>query len=494
MALHPITARSFLAFCLSWLSVAGETIEVPVTTLKIARPAGRALEEPVPRPLLMVRVEERGETFDDPMVTSYWTFDPASPGEGLRKKFSGPGNDQYLRFITPLFGGWGLACGRLDSGKEPADGNSMFWFDLVNGRVGEKVGGHPSQARLDEQGLTYERHGSLEGTALSASRVVRLDPLDGTMRTTEMPLAYSRWLDHEEVMGVARIDGSLKIVRLHVGRSRAEVIGGLPEGFDTPSKAGYDGATGVYPAGGKTADGVYAISGFGLWFLPEGGEWHRVAKDVHIVKTFGGVAPQLPVRYLGNGRFAVARTTRDEVPVPDDFAEDEQVFGAAEAVTMLIDGRSGERIAESAPVVYNHNPPLEIPGEWWAPGYEPAGPVPPKERASRFQWEGETRTIRFAGDRSLKLEEGRKCALSGDGRLLLVYEDFPKSVGGKTTVTLQVADGESGEVHRLSIASEFPDVMVEASWQVLCAEHPDPQLLRGFRAERSDPFREPWGN
>lgn len=476
----------------SWSGRSAEVFEVPVTVRQIPRPASRELGGPLPRPVLLVRTEERGEAMDAPMVTSYWAIDPADPDRGLRKVFSGPGNDQYLRFVTPLFGGCGVACGQLDPKRGPQGEHGLFWFDLLEGRAGEPIDDAPIHERLDENGLTYERFGKQAAMGVTASRIVRFDPLGGTMRTVDLPLADLKWINRREAIGIGEIEGSLKVVRLNVESAHAETVGTLPDGYDL--KAGFDAAKGVYPAGADAVDGIYAINEFSLWFLPKGGSWHLVVKNVHIVKTFGGLSPHLPVRYLGHGRFAVARTTKDNAPIPDDHPKDERIFGAAESVTMWIDGRSGEVLAESDPRIYNHNPEVSIPDAWWAPGRKPKEPEPAPEAKSRFQWDESGRDVQYAGGRQFQLGEDDETELSADGRYLAVYEDFPKRADGKRVLTLRIIDGESGEIHVTTLASDFDELVVDISWQILCSEKLDANLWRSFQGTGIDWFREPIGN
>ena len=113
------------------------TFKVPVTETQMTRPKGHAVEGPLPRPLLMVNLQERGEIPGQPSHTSLWFFDPATPDQGLRKVFSGPGS-QNLFFDSPLYGGCGMAHGGLDREKEPTGGT--FWFNLLDGTIGPSIG------------------------------------------------------------------------------------------------------------------------------------------------------------------------------------------------------------------------------------------------------------------------------------------------------------------------------------------------------------------
>ena len=109
-----------LALVASGMACAEEVIKVPVTERKVAElPKGPAMQGPLPRPVLIVNLEERGEFPGGRTVSSFWTFDPGCPEKGLHKVFTGPGQNQYLRFLTPLFGGYGMADGRLNRENEP---------------------------------------------------------------------------------------------------------------------------------------------------------------------------------------------------------------------------------------------------------------------------------------------------------------------------------------------------------------------------------------
>ena len=60
------------ALVLAGLATAGgETFKLPVIGKEVAaRPASAAIEGPLPRPVLMVKLEERGATIEDPTVSS----------------------------------------------------------------------------------------------------------------------------------------------------------------------------------------------------------------------------------------------------------------------------------------------------------------------------------------------------------------------------------------------------------------------------------------
>ena len=241
-----------------------------------------------------------------------------------------------------------------------------------------------------------------------------------------------------------------------------------PPGFDAdhPARRGYD----IHPAGIGGADGMYAIRGFSLWYHPRCGAWFPVIRDVLIVKTFGGAAPWLPVRYVGNGRFAVAKTVKDEVKVPKAWPQDESMFGAAEAVTLLVDGLTGKVLKQSKPFVYNHNPEPQIPHSWWSTAMKPKSepPDPEPARKSLFRWNEKTRELRFAGDRLLRLGVDDEREESGDGRYSLVYDKCPHAGAGiKTQAAFRIIDGETGRIHTAEVESDFHEIWTEPSWQVL---------------------------
>ncbi|MCU0780239.1 MAG: hypothetical protein MUF04_03950 [Akkermansiaceae bacterium] len=449
------------------------------------RPAVAALAGPLPRPLLLLTMEDRGErVFDDPSETSFRVFDPAEPERGVRRIFVGPGNYQRLALHTPLFGGWGIASGRLDPEKEPEQDGGLFWFNLLDGTKGPRIGDSGSSERLDESGMAFLGDGN---------RVCHLDPLGGTLRVIDLEMADVRWLSPTRLLGRARIKGEPRLVQLDTGRASCEVIGALPAGFEEGLELAGDG---VFAAGRHGAEGYYAVRDFTLWYLPPGEpwkvaeaeDWRLVIDKVPVVKTFGGVMPWLPVRYMGRGRFAVARTIRDDIPVPPFVPEDERMFGAAEAVTMLLDGRTGKVLKTTAPYYYNHNPPLRIGEAWWSDALRPKPPEEKPPPPSPFRWNKERTEVRFGADGEETLGEDDASTLSHDGRFLAIYPRWSRMDDGETKLTVRIIDGQSGSVQRLEIASEFYEVLAGACWEMLCPEDPGREVLRTYGRETMDWF------
>ncbi|MBI4582992.1 MAG: hypothetical protein HY717_03065 [Planctomycetes bacterium] len=107
-------------------------------------PAGRALAGPLPRPLFLAEVGQSNENYQTDDQTLYYVFDPARPEAGLQKVFEAPGADQYCRFLTPLFGGCGVAMGEVEAGRKKSGGpRRLFWFDLLGGKPGETIAVKP---------------------------------------------------------------------------------------------------------------------------------------------------------------------------------------------------------------------------------------------------------------------------------------------------------------------------------------------------------------
>ena len=88
-------------------------------------------------------------------------------------------------------------------------------------------------------------------------------------------------------------------------------------------------------------------------------KWTCLVSGLSVEKTFGGVFPWLPVRYLGNGLFAVSETVPGEV-----LEKSKEGYPQARAVTFLIDSRDGKVKGRSKCFIYDHNPPIRIPEEW----------------------------------------------------------------------------------------------------------------------------------
>jgi hypothetical protein len=483
---HPIRASIRWIGCASLMcgtlvatAAAGETEKASVIERKVAAlPKSAAIGGPLPRPVLMVMLQERGERVGSRTISSFWVFDPAEPEKGLRRIFSGPGDDQYLRFMTPLFDGWGVASGQLNPAKEPDDEGPWFWFNLLSGETGPPLDVDVWHRSMDKGWLVGGQTVD-EENGQSFDRIVRYHPLEGVVKTTELNFDYLNWLGRSEVLGVARLDVGERVVRLDVETSQYEVISEPPPKRDGIPHRSFDYS--ISPAGKDGRDGIFSIDGFSLWFRPDGGDWHSVIRNVHIVKTFGGSPPSLPVRYVGDGRFAVAKTVRDEVELPETTPRDGPDLGAAEAVTMLIDGVTGQVLKETATYIYSENPRPSIPDDWWAADLKPKTPEPESKRRSHFHWDEESRQLRFADDKLLKLGKDDESLESDDGTSVVIYQQCPRG-GGKepTKVPFRIIDGKTGQIHTAEVRSDFFEAWVDVSWQLLCNRSPDAQTLKDF--------------
>lgn len=456
-----------------------ETRKATVIERKVADlPKSTAIAGPLPRPVLMVKLVERREPFDDSAISTIWVFDPAKPEEEPNRIFSGPGQDQYLHFMTPLYGGWGVAYGRMDPAKEPDEAGPWFWFNLLSGETGPTVDVDLWRDREAKSWLVgQQRIRTIDG--LHSDRITRYHPLTAVVQTTQLDFSFINWLAPTDILGVAKFDVGERVVRLDAETSQYKIIAEPPPGYDRNAEG--RNSWSIELAGTDGRDGIYAVNGFALWYRPIDGVWHQVIRDVNIVKTFGGAPPFLPVRYVGDGRFAVAKTIQDEIEIPADTPRDEAGFGAAVAVTMLIDGITGKAIKESATHIYNHNPIPSIPDDWWAADLKPTPPVPDPERESHFQWNEEKRELRFSDGKVIKLGEDDKHEESEDGRYVVIHQRWPDDDGmGRTKVDFRIIDGETGQIHSPGMTSDFRDVIVDVSWEILGPQATDPQTPKAY--------------
>lgn len=201
-------------------------------------------------------------------------------------------------------------------------------------------------------------------------------------------------------------------------------------------------------------DGFYQLSENSLWYRPQREPWRAVIKNVKINKTFGGRAPFLPVRYLGEDRFAVARTIDKG---PEEQHADGKQFPQAYAVTMLLNGRTGEVLKESDPYLYDHNPPLRIPAAW-----HKKDAVVDKHTGKEclFKWGARQRMITFGAGKPYPLGESERAAVSCDGRFMFLYKEFFESAKRGTKMQFHLLDGTSGTDRLLELESaseEFDD-------------------------------------
>jgi hypothetical protein len=123
------------------------------------------------------------------------------------------------------------------------------------------------------------------------------------------------------------------------------------------SRANLSSSVSVY----RSRDGVVFLTDnllMALW-VRANNEWKCVVAGLRVVKTMGGAPSALPVRYLGNGFFAVSET------LPGDISEtSKEGFPQALAATFLIDSNGGKVKERSDAFVYDHNPPVRVPDRW----------------------------------------------------------------------------------------------------------------------------------
>ncbi|MGD9417344.1 MAG: hypothetical protein Q7R22_000260 [Verrucomicrobiota bacterium JB025] len=457
--LNPMITLGLIWFAL-FQPLRAESIEVRCIEKTVAsRPKGKPLEGEFPRSVLMLRLEERGEYVSDPSRSSYWVFDPEDSGRGLRKIFGGPGSGQYLRFLTPLHSGWGLASGRLDSEKEPESEGPWFWYNLLDGEVGPEVDlGLWTRWNRDDQFVGEQ---SVPG---GSKRITSYLPDKAMARTLDLDFSYLNWLEYPVVIGVTKLGGSERVVQVDVEKLVYQVVGSPPPDFT--SAHGSLRRSEILPAGKDCRDGIYAIQGFSLLYQPKGGNWKRLINDVPVSKTFGGSFPWLPVHYVGNNRFAIAKTVKNEVDVPDEWPESEKIFGAAEAVTCLVDGMTGKIVKGSKPYVHNHNPPLRIPESWWTGGESPEKESENEDcQESLFRWSENAREIRFGDGQVVRLGPEDERLESDDGRMMFVFQKCPSGSGkGPAKMPFRILDGDKGTTHKFELKSRYHEVWTEARW------------------------------
>lgn len=271
--------------------------------------------------------------------------------------------------------------------------------------------------------------------------------------------------DCGRVIAGVRDDEGLSLRILDLTRLTWRVIGKGPPLKESEIGLSYR----LFPAG---TDGYFAVTEdpdkLALWFKPEDETWREVIGEVPITKTFGGRSPYLPASYVGGGRFAISRTTRKKVEFPEDWNEEDRLFGAAEAETILLEGKSGRVLARTAPFVYFQNPPLKIPKSWWADGLSPESPfrdLREVEESSLFTQDDQKGKLSWGKRRKVKIPKDGEVRVSEDGRYAVVLRRFSRR-GEKEKVRqrLRVVDGKTGQVWKLLYQSSFHEILTSVHW------------------------------
>ena len=445
----------------------GELIKAEIITTKVPTPPNKhKIEGKSSRSLLMVKQEERGKTFDAPSFTSYHIYDPGLPEKRLVRIFRGPENDQDLGVLTPHYDGWALSRIHLDREQDPEGESKWAWYHYPKGIVGPEVT-EQFWIRESKGEYIFGQEDNSKQDSGSAIKLVRYQPQLGKMEKTKLIFSHTQWISSTEILGISDIGNGERMVLFDIERFEYRELGPPPPDYETDRpyfirlRLALAGKDGVFMS-------TWKGEGFALSFIPTGGKWIEVISGVNIRKTFGGVAPWLPVEYLGNGNFAISKTTIDSVPVPEDWPEDQKMFGAAQGVTMMIAAKSGKTLKKSEPFVYEHNPPLKIPTDWWQDGFKPKLPFweqQPEEAPTLFKREKEIRELSFGKDSKLALNEEEDYRESEDGRHAVIYREWTqKTKNKKAGQTLSIIDGKNGKIQKIEIASEFAEVLTEAYW------------------------------
>lgn len=473
-----------LVACMESTTAVGKGGALAFLESKVPGPPGTdPVSGPFPRSLLVLKTVERGETIDDPERTSFHVIDPSDPRRRVRMLFQGPGSEQTLGAVSDLFGGWGLSNVELDQRNDPVESEVWKWYHFPSGKIGPEAG-KSFWIREKIDGWLW---GEIEVTGGAA--LIRHHPAKGMRQRSQLVFSNLSWDQRGQVLGVAGKGKRRRVVDIDLRdgtyRDRAQFPSGFlsleeslkNDGRQTESEPSIPGipTSGLLRFELRRAgeDGLLMITdsleGFDLWYHPNQGGWKKVVSEVAITKTFGGRFPWLPVAYVGQGRFAVSRTTKDRVAIPDKWPEEEKRYGAARGETFLVNGETGEVIERSPPFVYNHNPPLKIPKDWWRGGMKPENPFflmeQKKETVSLFRWDDDRRVLSCGGKGEFSVDEESDYQISGCGRFAAVYRESSEREGEeKATRRLRVIDGSSGESWRFENQSEFSNLFVSAFW------------------------------
>jgi hypothetical protein len=348
-------------------------------------------------------------------------------------------------------------------------GHQLFWYHVPTGRRGAGIEGGMWRERLFGESLVYLADGPCRYN-LRTGELVRID----------VALEDAEFLSNHELLTRTPLGGEEWIVKVNLRTLAMERLAQLPEHLRKAERIGLAGEDGVYVVTGF-------IDGFSLWYCPRGKAWRPVVKDVHVFKTFGGMPPWLPVQYLGNDRFAVAKTTRDEVEGKRDG-----MFPQAASLTLLIDGLTGERIDQSEEVIYDQNPPLNLKDGWMSAAAPPPEPEP-TDGDGPFRWIASEKAVEFGEGKKISTGKDDLFRLSHSGRYLLIYRRWSSDWGEEARhLKFTILDGRTGEVREKVLRTELKTIFVGSlSWLAEEGDSVEKADLEAFERGPLDPFRDP---
>ncbi len=450
-------------------------------TKKIGRPAGVTPSGLLPRPVLLVEAVQRDELWDQKSRTNYYIYDTEKPEQGFQQTFSGPDEEQYCHFETPLFGGWGVASGHINARQRPT-GNCLFWFNPMTGTIGPKIAESPYAFWRSGTELRFLTRGGLN----------RFDVKSGTLTHFRWEFEPTCFIDKgESMLGSVNVKGVNHVAKVDMTKGIITLICPFPPGLPLKTDGFWRG-NGVHPAGPSAKDGLYLISENSLWYKPCGDNWKQVVEGVNVEKIFGGWGPHLPVAYIGEGRFAVARTVEGS-----EYEDKVSKMPRALSVTMLIEAKTGKILKETEPVTYDTNPELNIPETWWSEeARQKRQSLDADERKKAmtvlFSDAENGKVVVFGKGKQYRTAEKDKKRVSSDGRYMVVYRDWSENKNPPATLSFHILDGKEEKIRVCRITTPTKTLFVlHLGWEMLCDSDPPANDIEQYLPSDPDPFYTP---
>lgn len=454
--------RSFWCLLLSSMAFAAAESPVAIVKKRIPRPEGHAIGGPLPRPVFLTQIALNNKRDRADTKKQYYLYDAATPETGFRKVYEGPGGDfeQYCQFVTPLFGGVGLASGRIDPTSRVSR-DRLFWFDLFGDGPMETIAEKPWKERMVGNEFRYRASDGYNHC---------FNFLDGTVRSFPGHLS---WIGENLLVGVEKVDEALHVVMVDALKSIKIDLGRVPPSCDRSWRRWPRPA--IFPAGPEARDGIFIedYNEYSVWYKAPKCRWLRVVKNISVVDNPWTSRSDiwLPIAYVGDRRFAVGGYVWSE-------------GDSGKFVTMLVEGMTGRVVEESKNRKIDYMSSLEIPERWWSEDLARISKSREDARKGKrpFEWVEKEKSYRYAKDKQLKISEDQKASLSQDGRYLMVYQPKAKGYWPRVEHKFTLIDGISGERRHITLPIRAERAEVDrVAWLILCSSSPDPAVMQAFR-------------
>lgn len=446
--------------------------------------------------LLLFQIIEKQEHGNNQSRTKFYVLNPAEKIRDLTQIFEGFCQEHPFFFLSPLFNGWGVV-------KD--NNNELFWFCAITGEKGPVISKGTYQEFIFKENLIFftneglNRYNLKSGEFLyipirkskrsrffSPNKIIKENLIflldDGLYRYNlksgqlfHISITFKNYdlISPYKIVAEINDKNQTSMIGLDILTFKVKKLAKIPQILNTS----------VFPhrrIGMAGKDGVFLVHGLSLWFKPNNKNWRNVAKDVPIFRIYGATRPYLPVAYLGNGKFAIAKSIKKEVTSIKKNDKDPKAL----SLTMLVDGYTGKIIEESEPILHEYDPPLNIPDHW----------LTEKQKKLRDKYTNSKRifngSIQHDEVKTIELAEKDIIAYSASNKYIAIYRKWSSDWGDNAKyLNFKIIEKQTGKTRNFKINTNKKELYVSGChWLMMTGSEFDTEKLNKYQSNQFEPW------